>query len=135
VVTLPPYSATHVAWRAVPADSDGDGLSDAWEALYPAAGDPAADADGDGAPNRQEYAAGTHPLRTGEVFALRQAMQESNLLFAAGAARGKGLVLESAPQPAGPWSVVASNASAGGATAAWQIPATSAVRHFRARLQ
>lgn len=134
-VVLPPYSATHVAWRATPADGDGDGLSDAWESLYPAAGDPAADADGDGAPNRQEYAAGTHPLQTGEVFALRQALQDTNLLLAAGSARGRGLVLEAAPQPAGPWTVLAGNASAGGACAAWQLPATSAVRHFRARLQ
>lgn len=43
------------------ADGDGDGLPDWWETLYPGAGDPNDDLDGDGLSNRGEYVAGTLP--------------------------------------------------------------------------
>lgn len=43
------------------ADSDGDGLPDAWEARYPKAADPRGDADGDGYTNIEEYLNGTRP--------------------------------------------------------------------------
>lgn len=42
-------------------DQDGDGISDVWSALYPAAGAPNDDADGDGATNAVEAVAGTDP--------------------------------------------------------------------------
>ena len=41
-------------------DADNDGLDDGWETLF-GAFEPAADPDGDGRTNAQEYAAGTHP--------------------------------------------------------------------------
>lgn len=44
-----------------PPDSDGDGLPDWWEALFPLAGNPDVDTDGDGLSNRKEYVAGTDP--------------------------------------------------------------------------
>ncbi len=43
-------------------DLDRDGMSDVWAAAHPAAGDPAGDADGDGASNLLESYAGTDPL-------------------------------------------------------------------------
>ena len=53
--------------RFVDNDSDGDGMSDAWETEYrlnpnnPGDGGPTADADEDGTSNRAEYEAGTDP--------------------------------------------------------------------------
>ncbi len=46
---------------AAPTDADGDGLGDAWAATF-GLSDPLADADGDGADNRAEFAAGSDPL-------------------------------------------------------------------------
>lgn len=63
-------------------DADGDGIPDAWEAMY-AAGrngheglnamgdDAAADNDGDGRTNWEEYVAGTDPLDEESVFSVR----------------------------------------------------------------
>lgn len=48
--------------QAGPADADGDGLPDSWEATYPTAGNPNADTDADGFSNAQEFAAGTSPV-------------------------------------------------------------------------
>ncbi len=42
-------------------DRNGDGISDVWSALYPNAGAPAADPDGDGQSNLTEAQAGTDP--------------------------------------------------------------------------
>lgn len=54
-------------------DLDGDGLPDAWErAIHPdlSAVDPAADADGDGLSNRDEYLAGTYAFDPAHTFQL-----------------------------------------------------------------
>lgn len=68
-------------WTWVEGDADGDGMPDAWEALYAAgknghaglvagADDGAADNDGDGRSNWEEYVAGTDPLDENSVFSL-----------------------------------------------------------------
>ena len=49
-------------------DRNGDGISDVWAALYPTAGGPAADPDGDGQNNLAEAQAGTDPLRGASCF-------------------------------------------------------------------
>ena len=63
-------------------DADGDGLPDAWESLYAegknghaglsvSSNDAAADNDGDGRSNWEEYVAGTDPLDEESVFSVR----------------------------------------------------------------
>lgn len=52
-------------------DTDGDGLSDAWELAYfsnPTNASPTDDPDEDGLFNWQEYGAGTHPSNHASVF-------------------------------------------------------------------
>ncbi|MFC1498808.1 cadherin-like domain-containing protein [Verrucomicrobiota bacterium] len=71
------YAFSVVEWpKAVgggdgPADSDGDGMPDIWEALYglnSTSNDASADADGDGLSNLNEYYAGTAPDDTNSIF-------------------------------------------------------------------
>ena len=70
------YAANHTAGtilRFAPPDTDGDGMSDAFESQFfgsATAGDPAADGDGDGIPNLHEYRERTDPaLKDNDVFA------------------------------------------------------------------
>jgi len=58
---------------AAPADSDGDGLPDAWEIIYfdGLGASPDGDADGDGMGNLQEYLAGTNPRDGASILALQ----------------------------------------------------------------
>jgi rhamnogalacturonyl hydrolase YesR len=49
-------------------DANGDGISDVWAALYPAAGAPTDDPDGDGQSNRAEAQAGTDPTDPASRF-------------------------------------------------------------------
>lgn len=54
------------------ADTDGDGLPDAWELTYYGglAGGPGADTDGDGQTSLEEYLAGTNPNNSSSVLAI-----------------------------------------------------------------
>jgi hypothetical protein len=59
-----------LALGTLPADTDGDGLGDAWELLYfgNLSATPGADSDGDGLNNLREYRAGTDPTNPNSVF-------------------------------------------------------------------
>ncbi len=73
----------------VVADSDGDGLPDAWELRYfnnPTNAAPSDDPDDDGMLNWQEHGSGTHPSNTVSVF-------EMNAPAEPGSASGTGFVI------------------------------------------
>lgn len=61
-----------LALGAFPVDSDGDGMTDAWEQQYfgsATGANAGADPDGDGMTNLQEFRAGTHPNNAQSRFA------------------------------------------------------------------
>jgi hypothetical protein len=77
-------------------DRDGDGLSDIWAALYPTAGAPEADPDGDGATNRAEALAGTDPTSaSNRLAATPQRDASGNLVLYWAGVAGKHYSIES----------------------------------------
>ena len=107
-----PVSAT---WTVLttPADTDGDGLPDAWESangLNPNDNsDAAQDKDGDGATNTDEYTAGTDPQNRASVLLATHAMLangSADITFDAVA--GKSYKLEASPNlAAASWTTIA----------------------------
>ncbi len=84
-----------------PADSDGNGLPDAWETRYFGfvGVDPNADADGDGLSNGAEYRAGTDPTSAASVFKfiLVSARPEGGVLVQWSSVENRIYVLERSP--------------------------------------
>jgi hypothetical protein len=60
-----------------PSDTNGNGLPDGWEAVYGVT-DPAADSDGDGVSNGQEYMAGTNPTNAASLLRLSSITRQTN---------------------------------------------------------
>ncbi len=82
--------------RDVMLDRNSDGISDVWAALYPNAGGPAADPDGDGATNLAEARAGTDPFSALSHFAATTALDASgDLIVRWFGVAGKHYLLES----------------------------------------
>ena len=89
------------------ADSDGDGLPDAWEMAWfgTLARNGAGDFDGDGMTDLQEYLAGTNPKDAADYFRILSVSVTTNglkILFHA-AGNHTYSVLYSTGSPAGPW--------------------------------
>ncbi len=93
-----------------PADSDGDGLPDFWEAMYPTCLNPAVpdpadeDCDGDGFANTQEYLANTDPTRADSSLRIDHLAVAGASSISFPAVPGRQYALERSPNVAdGPW--------------------------------
>ena len=76
-------------------DRNHNGMSDIWEALYPTAGGPTADSDGDGVTNLDEAQAGTSPISAASRFAATTAVDASgNLVLRWLGIKGKRYLIE-----------------------------------------
>ena len=85
-------------------DGNGNGMSDVFEAMYPGAGGPMDDPDGDGVRNAEEAAWGTGPLERGEVPGVVLEDNGVGMMTARWATvLGKDYQLESAGDAAGEW--------------------------------
>ena len=91
VAVIAPTSA-----RAAQLDRNGDGISDVWATLYPTAGAPTADPDGDGVANLAEAQAGTDPTSPASRLVATAAIDTSgNLRVRWASIAGKHYLLES----------------------------------------
>ncbi len=71
-------------WHITPSvqDTDGDGMSDAWEnahGLSPTTANTNADSDDDGVPDYQEFITGTHPRQGSSRLTANAALEGSNV--------------------------------------------------------
>ncbi len=90
------FAAAGAAPLAATLDRNLDGVSDVWSSLYPTAGAPAADPDGDGASNLTESLAGTDPTSAASRFTAAAATDSSsNLVLRWFGTAGKSYQIES----------------------------------------
>ena len=117
-----------------PADSDGDGLPDAWEALYNldpnSAADAGLDADGDGLSNLREYLVGTDPRNASSTFRGRMdVFPNGSLQFRFNAAAGRSYSVLYASQLNGTWTKLSDVAE--GETREVTVPVQAFLSEFR----
>ncbi|HMC27145.1 MAG TPA: Calx-beta domain-containing protein, partial [Verrucomicrobiae bacterium] len=121
--------------------SNGDGLPDSWKARYFAPGaigsGPNDDPDDDGFTNLEEFQAGTDPLNAGSAIRISEigsSNGEVRLKFET--VLGKAYRLETAENPAGPWSTLAASIIGTGGTVRFADSAIQSQpkRFYRVRL-
>lgn len=104
------FNTAPVSTGVPPVDTDGDGMPDSWENLFPdldaGINDAGGDLDQDGATNLQEYLAGTDPTDSGSVLRIdaisEVAADDFQIQFAAQAGRAYLLQYSATLQP-GSW--------------------------------
>ncbi len=94
------------------ADTDGDGLPDAWEldffsGLDSADGSPLSDPDGDGLGNAGEFRAGTNPLDPSSAPRVQATIHSPDVELIFETIPGHRYSVEWSPQPDGPWTPLA----------------------------
>jgi len=131
-------TATDVfAARLTPPDADQDGLDDVWETAYfnQAGADPAADSDGDGASNADEFRAGTIPTNAASRLAIQsiELGAEGGVVLAWTAVYGRSYQLQyRSTLGAGAWQDVGQPVVALTSTASVQtLPSSSSLGFFR----
>jgi hypothetical protein len=132
-LTLPVFAET--------TDSDGNGVSDIWQSLYPeAAVDPEADSDGDRVSDHDEARAGSNPLDPSSAFRIQQVeiredASGKQVILRIPAFTGKIYQVQTALEPAGRWADVGAPVPAT-ANGILEIPlpanAAETTRFFRA---
>ena len=123
-----------------PADADGDGLPDSWEAHYaggPAGLEPDADSDGDGASNLEESLAGTAPDDPASVFAMTRLVREPDGRIAIHwkSAAGRRYAVARATSPGAPFVTQATSIPAEAPLNIWRdTPGDEPACFYRVRL-
>lgn len=105
-------------------DFNGDGLCDVWQQRFNGWDLPAAaDSDGDGHSNAEEALAGTHPLDPGDHFQVGEvAVNGEAAALRVLAAAGKRYQLHRSASPAGPWQAESEPVTGSGAELAFLAP-------------
>lgn len=115
------------------ADTDSDGMPDAWEALYNL-NDPAGDEDGDGLSNREEFIAGTSPLDPRSAFEIAKVEQVAGgfaVTWDSIKGRNYHLFASGDPSASSPWELVSEQAGTGESITVSEMPAGAAPRFYR----
>ena len=123
-----------------PADADGDGLPDSWEAHYaggPAGLEPDADSDGDGASNLEESLAGTAPDDPASVFAMTRLVRtpDGRIAIHWKSAAGRRYAVARATSPGAPFVTQAASITAEAPLNIWRdTPGDEPACFYRVRL-
>lgn len=85
-------------------DTNGNRISDLYEAMYPRLGSATSDSDGDGVDNAKEAAAGTNPSQGRDYLRITAIQNNGGIITASWpSVAGKVYQLQAAAAPAGPW--------------------------------
>ncbi|HMO04651.1 MAG TPA: right-handed parallel beta-helix repeat-containing protein [Kiritimatiellia bacterium] len=130
-LTPPSLGAYEVA-----GDVDADTLPDYWElaSITSLVMDAVSDFDADGASNRDEWVADTHPaLAVSRLMLLEASPAEEGLMLRWQGGRAATQFVETAASPSGPWIVCATNQPPTGVTNTWLLPAGASATWLRVR--
>jgi hypothetical protein len=132
-----PVDKANLVFYADIADSDADGLPDLWEnAVFHHLEETASgDIDADGMTNAQEMLAGTNPLSETSILRLIVQDQGTFLTVSTPVATPKRIILQSATDPAGPWTDLEVAFNNDGVTLRYSVDKQEVAAFFRIYVQ